>query len=38
MTKKSKQKLKYFENEKHFLSLLKGSKMQKIVSDSRVHL
>ena len=46
MTKKSRQNLKYLENEKsflgkikkHFLSLLKGFELEKIVSDLRVRL
>ena len=46
MTKKSKQKFKYLENEKsfqgeikkHFSSFLKGFQMPKIDSDIRVRL
>ena len=46
MTKKSRQKFKYLENEKsflrwnkkHFSSFLKGFQMTKILSDLRVHL
>ena len=45
MTKKSRQKIKYIENEKgfkvkqkHFPSLLKDFQLPKIVSDLRVRL
>ena len=42
MTKKSKQKLKYLENEqsfyKYFPSFLKTFQLPKIVSDQSVHL